>query len=164
MVQQAEDVITVRNNGILEHTARMGNVDQITRSQEQDKSTRAEKPLLKAHPSWWNFFWHLAFGWLIIPLIIALWRRAGLLLCVYQDRVVLKRGVLSKHITQVLISDIRSLDTKQGVVQRIFRVGDILIGTAGMSGYEIVAKGLPNPNGIADLTLRQRQWSKGAND
>jgi len=104
------------------------------------------------------------FGWLIVPVIIALWKRAGLVLRVYSDKVMLERGVLSKHITQVLISDIRSVDTKQGVIQRIFRIGDIMIGTAGISGYEIVAQGLPDPRGIVDLTLEQRQKSIRTND
>lgn len=151
MVKQAEDIIVDKR------------VEQIARSQEQDKSTNAGKPLLKAHPSWWNFFWHLVFGWLIIPLIIALWKRAGLVLYVYADRVVLERGVISKHITQLLIPDIRSVDTKQGVMQRILRVGDVLIGTAGFAGYEITAQGLPNPRGIANLILRQRQQNGGTN-
>ena len=124
----------------------------------------AEKLLLKARPSWWNFFWYLVFSWLIIPLIIALWKRAGIVLYVYESRVVLERGVISKHTTQVLISDIRSIDIKQGFMQRILRVGDILIGSAGMSGYEIETRGLPNPKGISDLILRQRQLRKGTND
>ena len=123
-----------------------------------------KKLLLEARPSWWNFFWYFVFGWLIVPVIIALWKRAGLVLRVYSDKVMLERGVLSKHITQVLISDIRSVDTKQGVIQRIFRIGDIMIGTAGISGYEIVAQGLPDPRGIVDLILEQRQKSIRTND
>ncbi len=134
------------------------------KNQAQTEITQYEKLLLKAHPSWWNFFWYFIFSWLVVPLIIALWKRAGLFLRVYSDRVVLERGVLSKKITQVLISDIRSLDTRQGFMQRIFRVGDILIGTAGMASYEMEAKGLPDPQGIADLILQQRKQIKGTAD
>ena len=166
MVKQAEDAedIVADEKVVSGHVATMGKADQIARRQEQDKSANAVKPLLKAHPSWWNFFWHLVFCWLIIPLVIALWKRAGLLLCVYEDRVVLEKGVLSKHITQLLIPDIRSVDTKQGVMQRILGVGDVLIGTAGFAGYEITAQGLPNPRDIADLILRQRQRIRGTTE
>jgi len=156
MAKQAESVI-IRNRTFPVDAPRREKPDLATRSREQAKSTKADKALLKAQPSWWNFFWYLFFGWLIIPLFIAVWKRAGLILHVYPDRVVLERGILSKHITQVLISDIRSLDTRYGVVQRIFRVGDVWIGTAGMSGYEIVARGMPNPKGIANLILMQRR-------
>ncbi len=123
-----------------------------------------DKLLLETRPSWWNFFWYFVFGWLIIPMFIALWKRAGLVLRVYNDKVVLERGVLAKHITQLLISDIRSVDTKQGVFQRILRIGDIMIGTAGIAGYEIIAQGLPDPTGIVNLILEQRQRNKGTND
>ncbi len=131
-----------------------------TRKQKGDqtaKSARADKPLLKSQPSWWNYFWYLFFCWLIIPLIIAVWKRAGTVFYVYPERVVLERGVLSKHISQVLISDIRSIDTRSSFIERMFRVGDIWIGTAGMSGYEIVAEGMPNPKGVANLILKQRR-------
>lgn len=123
-----------------------------------------EKLLLQARPSWWNFFWYFVFGWLIIPVFIALWKRAGLILRVYDNKVVIERGVLSKHITQVLISDIRSVDTKQGIMHRILKIGDVMIGTAGISGYEIIAQGLPDPVGIVNLILGQRQRNKGTND
>ena len=157
MAKQAESVM-IRNRTFPVNEAKIEKADRTA------KSIKAEKLLLEAHPSWWNFFWYLFFGWLIIPLFIALWKRAGLKLYVYQDRVVLERGVLSKHISQVLISDIRSIDTKYSLWQRMFRLGDILIGTAGMSGYEIVAEGLPNPKGIANLILRQRRSSLRTND
>jgi uncharacterized membrane protein YdbT with pleckstrin-like domain len=130
----------------------------------QDRShsnSGVEKPLLKVRPSWWNYFWYLVFCWLIIPLLIALWKRGGLLLSIYEDKIVLERGILSKSLTQILISDIRSVDTRQSFGQRIFKVGDILISTAAMAGYEIVAMGLPDPRGIAALVMRQRQFVKG---
>jgi len=57
----------------------------------------------------------------------------------------------------VLISDIRSVDTKYNVWQRMFGLGDILIGTAGISGYEIVAEGVPNPRCISDLMRMKRR-------
>ena len=163
MVKQTEQIETAEKVA-LQQEAITEKTDQVAQSHRRDKSTIAAKPLLKARPSWWNFFWHLVFGWLIIPLIIALWKRAGLLLYVYEDRIVLEKGVIAKHITQLLISDIRSVDSKQGLMQRMLGVGDILIGTAGFAGYEITAQGLPNSRHIVDLILRQRQLSRETND
>lgn len=152
-MNKGNDAITVVNKTV----AVQPTAAEKVQSRQQANSAKAEKLLLEAHPSWWNFFWYLFFSWLIIPLFIALWKRAGLKLYVYADRVVLERGVLSKHISQVMISDIRSVEAKYSLWQRMFRLGDILIGTAGVAGYEIVAQGLPNPRGIADLILKQRQ-------
>ena len=119
-----------------------------------------EELLLEARPSWWNFFWHFVFFFLIIPPIMALWKRWALVLRVYEDRVSLEKGVLSKNFTELFIKDIRTINIKQGIVQRIFRVGDVMIATAGTSGYEHFAYGLPGPRRIKDLIIEQRQKSK----
>jgi len=121
-----------------------------------------EELLLEARPSWWNFFWYFVFFWLIIPLIMALWKRWALVLRVYEDRVSLEKGVLSKNFTELFIKDIRTINIKQGIVQRIFRIGDVMIATAGTSGYEHFAYGLPGPRRIKDLIIEQRQKSKSA--
>ena len=109
--------------------------------------------LLEARPSHWKFFWYWVFFWLIIPIIVALWQRASLVLYVYRDRVVLEKGFFSKDIKEVFISDIRTVETKQSLPQRIFRFGDVMIATAGTSGYKDVAAGLPDPTGIRDLLI-----------
>jgi len=116
-----------------------------------------EKLLLEARPSWWSFFWHLIFLWLVIPLIVALWRRAGLALRVFEDRVVLERGVLSKDVKEIFISDIRSIDVRQRFLQRIVGIGDLMIATAGTDRYEHVALSLPKPMSIKDLIQAQRR-------
>jgi uncharacterized membrane protein YdbT with pleckstrin-like domain len=123
-----------------------------------------EKLLLEARPAWWNFFWHFVFFWLIIPLIIALWKRRALVLRVYDDRVSLETGVLSKNFVELFIKDVRTINIKQSIVQRIFKIGDVMIATAGISGYELVAYGLPGPKRIKDLIIEQRQKSKSTDD
>ncbi|MFQ5520665.1 MAG: PH domain-containing protein, partial [Candidatus Methylomirabilia bacterium] len=88
-----------------------------------------EQVLREARPSWWNFFWYWVFFWLLIPVIVALWKRASVLLRVYEDRVVLERGVLSKNIKVVFITDIRTIDIRQSLVQRVLKIGTIMIAT-----------------------------------
>ncbi len=121
-----------------------------------------DRLLLKTRPSWWNFFWHLVFFWLVIPLIVALWKRASLTLQVTEERVILERGILNKEIKEIFITDIRTIDVKQTLGQRIFGIGDIMIATAGTSDYEDVARGLPNPKRIKDLIIAQRQKLTGS--
>ena len=116
-----------------------------------------ETLLLTAKPSWWNFFWHLFFFWLIIPPIIALTRRHSTVLRVYDDRVSLEEGLLSKEVTDVFIADIRGVEVKQGIWQRLFGVGDILIGTAATEGWEDYVRGLPDAMKVRDLILQQRR-------
>ena len=93
---------------------------------------------------------------------MALWKRSALVLRVYEDRVSLEKGILSKNFTELFIKDIRTINIKQGIVQRIFRIGNVMIATAGTSGYEHFAYGLPDPRRIKDLIIEQRHKSKSA--
>ena len=120
-----------------------------------------QTPLLEARPSWWNFFWHLFFFWLIVPPIIAIVRRHSLVLRVYEDRVSLETGLVSKEMTDVFITDITGIEVTQGFWQRLFGVGNVLIGTSATSGWEEPAIGLPDPVKIRDLILAQRRKLAG---
>ncbi len=111
--------------------------------------------LLEVRPSWWHFFWYFVFSWLIIPLLVAIWQKRALVLRLYDDRVFLEKGVLSKNYTEVFIKDIRTVNVKQGLTQRIFNIGDVMIATAGTFGYEVAAYGLPDPVHIKNLIIEQ---------
>jgi uncharacterized membrane protein YdbT with pleckstrin-like domain len=80
------------------------------------------------------------------------------------EKAILERGVLSKEIKEIFIPDIRTIDVKQSLLQRIFRIGDIMIATAGTDGYEDVIYGLPDPKGIKALISSQRQKRLASND
>ena len=114
-------------------------------------------PLLEVRPSWWNFFWYLVFFWLIVPLVIALWKRNSLVLRVYHDRVKLERGLLGKEYRELFIGDIRSIDVDQGVLGRLFGFGDLTISTAATVDAAEIMPGMPHPLRIKDLIIAQRQ-------
>ena len=116
-----------------------------------------ETPLLEVRPSWWNFFWHWFFFWLIVPPIIAAVKRASTVLRVYDDRISLEKGFLRKEVTDVFVADVRGVEVKQGIWQRMFGIGDILIGTAATGGWEESVEGLPDAMKVRDLILQQRQ-------
>ena len=119
--------------------------------------TELEMPLLEVRPSWWNYFWHVFFFWLIVPLIIALVRRNALVLRVYADRVSLERGLMSKQVSDVFITDITDIQVTQGFWQRLFGLGDVDLGTSAVSGWEEAAYGLPRAMEIRELILSQRR-------
>jgi uncharacterized membrane protein YdbT with pleckstrin-like domain len=116
-----------------------------------------ETLLLEAKPSAWNFFWYWFFFWLIVPPIIAAVKRASTVLRIYDDRVSLEEGFMRKEVTDVFIADIRGVEVKQGLWQRMFGLGDILIGTAATGGWEDYVCGLPDAMKIRDLILAQRR-------
>src|SRR5512137_1350009 len=54
------------------------------------------EPLVEVRPSWWGYFWHLFFFWLIVPPIVAHFSRSATVLRVFPQRITLTRGILSK--------------------------------------------------------------------
>lgn len=75
----------------------------------------------------------------------------GTSLVVTERRVTLRRGILSKATSDLLLSDIRNVQVRQGVLQRVFDVGDIGLSSAGQAGIEIEVAGIPHPRRVAAL-------------
>jgi len=116
-----------------------------------------DKLLAEVRPSWWRFFWHLFFFWLVIPPIVAWSRRASVVLRVYPGRVTLERGLLSKNCREFMARDIRSIEIDQGLLARMVGIGDLTISTAATVDADEEIEGIPNPKVIRDLILVQRQ-------
>lgn len=128
-----------------------------TNPESDDNHVDPDEVLLFVQPSWWNYFWHLVFFFLIIPVLIALWQRASLKILVYSDRIVFEKGVLSKDVKEIFCADVRTIDVKQSFFQRIIGVGNIALATSGTSGYEEEAQGIPDPIGLKDMIYRQKR-------
>ena len=119
----------------------------------------AQAVLLEVRPSWWNFGWHLLFFWLLIPLLVALYRRYSFVMRIYSDRVSVAEGFWSKETSEFFIKDIRSIDVRQGILGRMADIGDVTISTAATVDAAEVALGVPNPNHIKELLISRRQQS-----
>jgi len=116
-----------------------------------------ENPIMEIRPSWWRFFWYLVFCWLIVPLIIAFVKRKSLVLRVYSDRLNLEKGWLSKSILDIYIADIRTIEVRQSVWQRMINIGKLEVDTAGSTDDELVIDGIPNPIGVRNRIQELRQ-------
>jgi membrane protein YdbS with pleckstrin-like domain len=115
------------------------------------------KLLLETRPSWWAFFWYLAFAWLLVPLLVAWLRRKSEVLRVFEDRVSVERGIVAKNYTEFFIRDIRSIDVDQGLWGRMAGIGDLRISTAATVEADETLRGVPDPKGIRDLLIARRQ-------
>ncbi|WP_176013570.1 PH domain-containing protein [Victivallis sp. Marseille-Q1083] len=72
------------------------------------------------------------------------------------QRIIARQGLLEKHIQEVRIVDIRSVNMHQSFWQRIFHIGDIFIGTAGTAEVEISMRGVGHPEAIVELINSKR--------
>jgi hypothetical protein len=115
-----------------------------------------ERLLLETHPSRWNFFWYYFFFFLLVPPLVALWKRTAFRLRVYTNRISVEKRGFSRDVIEIFCTDVSSVEVRQTFCQRVFGIGDVIIGNAA-SNSEEVARGVPDPNGIKDLILSQKR-------
>jgi uncharacterized membrane protein YdbT with pleckstrin-like domain len=129
-----------------------------------NKQTEDERTLYEAHPSMFRNrpveFVFTAILCLVVVGIIMMffwWLKSiGTTLTVTNKRTRLRRGILSKSITEVWHSDVRNVQLEQSFFQRIFGVGMIGISSAGQSGMEISVSGIPDPERVKQLIDERR--------
>jgi uncharacterized membrane protein YdbT with pleckstrin-like domain len=119
----------------------------------------AESPelLAEVRASWWGYFWHLFFFWLIIPPIAAWFQRASTVLRIFPDRITLARGLVSRCYRDYNPRDIRSIDVDQSLFQRLVGIGDLTISTAATADGAEQINSIPDPQEVRDLILAQRE-------
>lgn len=122
-------------------------------------TVNTQSVLLEVRPSWWNYGWHLLFGWLLVPLLVALYRRHSFVMRIYSDRVSIEEGFWAKESSEFFIKDIRSIDVRQGVWGRLVGIGDVAISTAATVDAAEEASGVAHPEVIKELLVAQRQQS-----
>ena len=69
-------------------------------------------------------------------------------------RATLTSGILSKQVTEVQLSSIRTVKIDKTLVDRIFDVGTVSVYTAG-DAPELVVKGMPDPEALATALRRE---------
>lgn len=93
-----------------------------------------------------------------IPFMLAWWLKCkGTVLTVTDEKTILRTGILSKHENEVYHSDVRNVQVKQNLFQRLFGVGSLGIASAGHGGMEIEASGIPAPGKVKDLINTHRK-------
>jgi uncharacterized membrane protein YdbT with pleckstrin-like domain len=124
-----------------------------------------ETVLYHSHPAMfknrpWSFILCLILSLVGIGLIILLiwWiRTKGTELTVTDERVSLRKGILSKFTNDVYLTDIRNVQIYQSFWQRVFGVGSVAISSAGHEGIEIDIKGIPAPEKIKAIIDTHRR-------
>jgi len=91
---------------------------------------------------------------LLILLIVVL-HRYQYTYTITNKRVSSRVGIIAKHVNEVDIEHIRSVTTSQGVLARVLGYGNVIIGTAGTGGVEVIISNVANPEQIKELIKKQ---------
>jgi len=113
--------------------------------------------MFRSHP--FGFILTLLLCVVVVGLaILLIWwlRTLGTTLTVTNKKTVLRKGLLARQISEVFHRDVRNIQVNQTMVQRLFGVGSVGISSAGQSGIEIVAEGVPNPMEVKRIVERYR--------
>lgn len=124
-----------------------------------------EKILYNAHPSMFrnrpiSFILCVIISAVGIGLIILLiwWLKTlGTTLTVSNERITLRKGILSKHTNEVYHTDVRNVQISQGVIQRIMDVGNVGIASAGKGVIEISVEGIRQPGEVKKIIDHHRR-------
>ena len=93
-----------------------------------------------------------------VVIFLVWWLRCkGTQLTITNDRTRLRKGILSKSITEVWHQDVRNVQLKQTFFQRLLGVGSLGISSAGQAGLEISVSGIPDPEQVKDLIDQHRR-------
>jgi len=77
-------------------------------------------------------------------------------LTVTSERSILREGIISRDTSEVRHDDVRNLQIDQNIWQRMLGIGDIAVSSAGQDNLEIIARGIPGPERVAEV-VRERQ-------
>jgi uncharacterized membrane protein YdbT with pleckstrin-like domain len=81
----------------------------------------------------------------LLGLVVWWLKSLGTTLTVTDQRSILRTGLLSRSTTEVFHMDIRNVQLRQSLFQRLFDVGYIGISSAGQAGVELEVYGIPGP-------------------
>jgi membrane protein YdbS with pleckstrin-like domain/DNA-directed RNA polymerase subunit RPC12/RpoP len=123
-----------------------------------------ENELWRGNPSYLYYLLHFIFGIaLIFPfglglvfIIYAVLDRNTKVFVLTNKRVTAKTGIIARNVHEVGIRDIRSINVKQGIIERLFGLGAVEIASAGTAGVEVRFSGIKNPITIRDMVRRQK--------
>jgi uncharacterized membrane protein YdbT with pleckstrin-like domain len=141
----------------------------------------------KYRPAWRSFYWHIAamvifligavffsvktdFSasaiWSIFLILVLYaagdmtYRRFRTMLIVKPDEIALEKGFIGRHSIEISTKNIKTIQVKQSVIQRILDTGDILVASPGTDEYEIIVYNMPSPHAIRDI-MQKRERSHG---
>ncbi len=144
---------------------------------EDKKQTEARKEK-RFRISWFNYTIHILLAiWLlflgiypdellrrygiistaIIIVLIVIIERIRLEVIIKDDKLVIVEGIISKHIREIFLKDIRTIDIRQSIIERIFGYGDVMIATSATSGYEIILENIGAPHKLKEEIEKARK-------
>ena len=108
---------------------------------------------MKGKPAWRNYILELILGIVLLPvygigiffLIYPIYQRLSNSYLIENGRVENRKGIISRDISSINLKNLRSINLKQGIFQRIVGTGNLEFSSSGGGGVEVVFFGVKKP-------------------
>jgi membrane protein YdbS with pleckstrin-like domain len=91
------------------------------------------------------------------PLIYAILDQKTRVYKLLNDRIEMTRGIIARQVVEIEIVNIRAVAMEQSFLERIFGLGQVKVGSAGTSNYEIIFFGVRQPEDVKEMIRKTRQ-------
>jgi uncharacterized membrane protein YdbT with pleckstrin-like domain len=99
---------------------------------------------------------------LALVILVGFVRRMATTYMVSNQRLYIRRGILSKRVQQTRIDRVQNVNTDQSLMERVLRVGKVDFDTAGTDDSDFTFIGLSNPGRVvAAVDRAQREAATG---
>jgi uncharacterized membrane protein YdbT with pleckstrin-like domain len=87
-------------------------------------------------------------------ILVGFVRRIATVYTITNQRLRIKRGILSKRIQQTRIDRVQNVNTEQSVIDRLLRVGTVDFDTAGTDDSDFTFAGVSSPSRVVEAVDR----------
>jgi uncharacterized membrane protein YdbT with pleckstrin-like domain len=94
---------------------------------------------------------------LALVIVVGFIRRMATTYMVSNQRLYIRRGILSKRVQQTRIDRVQNVNTDQSLIERILRVGTVDFDTAGTDDSDFTFVGLSNPSRVVAAVDRAQR-------
>src|SRR3954447_3126410 len=92
---------------------------------------------------------------ILIAVLIAGWiQRVGTRYVVTNERLHIRRGIISRRSQETRLERIQNVNTDQSVFERLLRIGTVDFDTAGGSDYDFAFRGVADPSRVGQAVDR----------
>ena len=97
----------------------------------------------------------------LIPLLVLIYRHYSWAYTIQGDHIESRHGIIAREMKTVRMRDLRNINIKQSILQRILGIGDMQFSSSGGSGIEVTFYGVSSPLELQKQLQAAREKSDG---
>ncbi len=90
-------------------------------------------------------------GLFVLGMLTLLYRRYSWVFAIDEATIESIKGIIARDVNSIRIADVRNINVKQSIIQRILFIGDVEFSSAGGSGIEVAFCGVSRPMEVKNL-------------